>query len=140
MSVNNQVLAASEKFYDALNKMAAGDAAPMSSVWVTDASVSAHHPIGGRDQGYDAVIASFTKVSEIASGGEIRLKDQQIVAGTDMALETGVEVGKLVIAGHTAAIDHRVTNVYLLVGGTWKLAHHHTDQSEAMLEILKKLT
>ncbi|MGX9855352.1 nuclear transport factor 2 family protein [Limimaricola variabilis] len=140
MSANNQVLGASEKFYDALNKMAAGDAAPMSLVWVQSPEVSAQHPIGGRDQGYDTVIASFAKVAEVAGGGEIRIEDRQIVAGSDMAMETGVEIGTLVIAGQTAEINQRVTNVYRLVDGNWKLAHHHTDQSEAMLGILKQLS
>ena len=140
MSVKNQVLIASGNFYDALNKMAAGDAAPMTHVWAQNAEVSAQHPIGGRDQGYDTVIASFAKVAGIAGGGEIRIEDRQIFAGSDMAMETGVEIGTLVIAGHTAAINHRVTNVYRLVDGKWKLAHHHTDQSEAMLEILKQLS
>lgn len=140
MSANYKVRIASEDFYAALNKMAAGDAGPMSDVWVRGADVSAQHPIGGRDQGYDTVVASFAKVAEIAGGGEIRLEDRQIVTGAEMAVETGVEVGTLIIAGHEAAIHHRVTNVYRLLGDRWKLAHHHTDQSEAMLEILKKLS
>jgi len=33
-----------------------------------------------------------------------------------------------------------VTNVYRKVEGGWKLAHHHTDVSEAMLDVLKRLT
>jgi hypothetical protein len=57
-----------------------------------------------------------------------------------MAVETGVETGTLFIAGHEASNNHRVTNVYRQVGGNWRLAHHHTDVSEAMLEILKRLS
>jgi ketosteroid isomerase-like protein len=120
--------------------MAAGDALPMADVWARSDDVSAQHPIGGRDQGYDAVVGSFAKVADVAGGGEIRLTEQQIVAGSDMAVETGVEVGTLVIAGHTATIHQRVTNVYQRTGGDWKLAHHHTDLSGAMLDILKRLS
>ncbi len=139
MSRSNQLLAASARFYDALNRMAAGDATPMAEAWLRSKDVSAQHPIGGRDQGYDAVIASFTKVAGIAGGGDIKLEDQQIVAGSDMAVETGTESGTIVIAGHTAAIHQRVTNVYRISNGEWKLAHHHTDQSQAMQDILKRL-
>ena len=139
MSATTEVRDASQKFYDALNRMAAGDAAPMADVWVRDGAVSAQHPIGGRDQGYETVIASFAKVAEIAGGGEIRLVDQRIDIGSDMAVETGVETGSLVIAGHAATIHHRVTNVYRRQDGDWKLAHHHTDLSEAMLDVLKRL-
>lgn len=140
MSAMNEVLAASERFYDALNRMAHGDAAPMADVWLQSGQATAQHPIGGRDEGYDTVIASFAKVAAIAGGGDIRLMDQKIDAGSDMAVETGVETGTLVIAGHEAAIHHRVTNVYRRMNGEWKLAHHHTDLSEAMLGILRRLS
>jgi ketosteroid isomerase-like protein len=139
MSANEDIRAASARFYAALNSMAAGDASPMSDAWVKGFEVSAQHPIGGRDEGYDAVIASFTKVAEIAGGGEIKLLEQKIYAGSDMAVETGVETGTLVIAGHQATVHHRVTNVYRKIDGDWKLAHHHTDLSEAMLDVLKRL-
>ena len=140
MSTMNDVLAASAKFYDALNRMAAGDATPMAEAWARSGDVSAQHPIGGRDEGYDSVIASFAKVAAIAGGGEIRLLDGRIDAGSDMAVETGVESGRLVIAGHEAEVRHRVTNVYRRGQDGWKLAHHHTDLSDAMLGILKRLS
>lgn len=140
MSATNEVRAASARFYGALNSMAAGDPAPMADAWVRSDEASAQHPIGGRDEGYDTVVASFAKVAEIAGGGEIRLLDQKIDIGSDMAVETGIEAGTLVIGGHEATILHRVTNVYRRKNGGWKLAHHHTDLSEAMLNILKRLS
>lgn len=134
------VRSASKDFYDALNRMAEGDATAMTCVWATSGHPTAQHPIGGRDTGYDEIIGSFAKVAEIAGGGEIQLRDQTIEAGTDMAVETGVEIGTLVISGHETTINHRVTNVYRLQDGAWKLAHHHTDMSPGMLEILRQLS
>ncbi len=135
-----EVRAASARFYDALNRMAAGDAAPMADVWARSGDVSAQHPIGGRDRGYETVVASFANVAEIPGGGDISLVDQVIDAGSDMAIETGTETGTLVIAGHRATLDHRVSNVYRRVDGEWKLAHHHADLSEAMSDILRRLS
>ncbi|SPH24027.1 hypothetical protein DEA8626_03075 [Defluviimonas aquaemixtae] len=139
MSAKNDICSASERFYAALNRMTNGDAAPMAHVWARGGSVSAQHPIGGRDAGYDTVIASFSKLAEIAGGGEIRLVDQSIDAGSDMAVESGVETGTLIIGGREAPIHHRVTNVYRRESGEWKLAHHHTDLSPALIEILNRL-
>jgi ketosteroid isomerase-like protein len=119
--------------------MAAGDAAPMAEAWARTDDVSALHPIGGRDLGYDAVIASFSKVAEIAGGGQIRIEDQMLMLTDELAVETGVETGTLVIAGRSAAIHHRVTNVYRRANGEWKLVHHHADTSEAMSDIVKDL-
>ena len=140
MSATNEVRAASARFYDALNLMANGDATPMSLAWDRDGQVSAQHPIGGRDEGYETVIASFARVAEIAGGGDIRLLDQRFDVGSDMAVETGLETGTLIIAGNEVRIHHRVTNVYRRNDGDWKLAHHHADQSPAMLDILKRLS
>lgn len=136
----DEVRRASVAFYDALNKMAAGDDTAMQGVWIKGDAVTAQHPIGGRDIGSDTVLASFSKVAEIAGGGDIRLQDQLINAGSDMAVETGVEIGTLIIGGHEARIEHRVSNVYQRQRGAWKLAHHHTDLSPSMLEIVNRLT
>lgn len=140
MSDLTDIRAASAQFYAALNSMAAGDAAPMADAWVARDEASAQHPIGGRDEGHDRVIGSFRKVAEIADGGDIRLREQKITAGGDMAVETGVEQGTLSIAGHRASIDLRVTNVYLRSNGTWKILHHHTDMSDDMIGILRRLS
>jgi ketosteroid isomerase-like protein len=139
MSELTEVRAASSTFYNALNCMAAGDAEPMAEAWARTDDVSALHPIGGRDLGYDAVIASFSKVAEIAGGGQVRIEDQMLMLTDELAVETGVETGTLVIAGRNADIHHRVTNVYRRVNGQWKLVHHHTDTSAAMLDIVKDL-
>ena len=45
----------------------------------------------------------------------------------------------LVIAGHEAKLHRRVTSVYRNVDGDWKLTHHYTDLSEAMMDILRRL-
>lgn len=139
MSELTNVRKASSTFYNALNRMAAGDAAPMAEAWAPIDDVSAFHPIDGRELGYDAVIASFSKVAEIAGGGQIRLEDQMLMLTDELAVETGVETGTLVIAGRSADIHHRVTNVYRRANGQWKLVHHHTDTSAAMLDIVKDL-
>lgn len=140
MTAMSEVRAASARFYGALNRMAAGDASSTADAWLQSDEVSAQHPIGGRDEGYDTVVASFAKGAEIAGGGDIKLADQKIDIGTDMAVETGNEAGTIVIGGHEAAIHNRVTNVYRRKNGEWKLAHHHTDISEDMLSILKRLS
>jgi ketosteroid isomerase-like protein len=43
------------------------------------------------------------------------------------------------VAGERVAIEQRVTNVYRREGGEWRIVHHHTDVSPAMVEILSRL-
>lgn len=139
MSAEDEVRKASQQFYAALNRMANGDSSAMADIWSHGATVTAMHPIGGREVGWDAVRASFEQVAKVTSDGKIELKDQLIRVAGDVAYEMGVEQGRLKLAGHQAAIEHRVTNIYQRQAGAWKLVHHHTDTSPAMLEILTRL-
>jgi ketosteroid isomerase-like protein len=139
MSMENEVRKASQQFYAALNRMVNGNAAAMADVWAHSDTVTAMHPIGGRDVGWEAVRGSFEKVAQISTNGEVALKDQLIHIAGDTAYEVGIEQGQLKLAGHHANIEHRVTNIYQRVAGAWKIVHHHTDTSAAMLEVLSRL-
>lgn len=139
MTTEDEVRKASEQFYAALNRMAKGDSSELGGIWSHSATVTAMHPIGGREVGWDAVRASFDRVAQLASDGRVELKDQLIRIAGDIAYEMGVEYGQVTLAGQNASIEHRVTNIYERDGGTWKMVHHHTDTSQAMLDILSRL-
>jgi len=139
MASEDEVRVVSAKFYAAINGMAAGDAGGFSDVWSHDQSVTTMHPIGGKQTGWDAVRGSFEGVGEVASEGHVDLVDQRLVVGQDMAYETGYERGHVTIAGESVTIDQRVTNVYRREDGRWKMVHHHTDISPAMVGILQRL-
>jgi ketosteroid isomerase-like protein len=139
MATDNEVHKASEQFYAAINRMTNGDAGSLSDIWSHSATVTAMHPIGGRQVGWEKVRESFEQVAKIASAGRIRLEDQLIQVIGDLAYELGAERGQATFAGEQVALDHRVTNIYLHERGSWKIIHHHTDPSPAMLDLLKRL-
>lgn len=130
---------ASQRFYAALNQMANGDASAMADVLSTKRKVTTMHPIGGRDVGWEAVRSSFDQVADVAADGKIELHDQMIRVSGPMAYETGVEKGQFTFAGEPVSFEIRVTNVYQREGGEWKMVHHHTDTSEAMLDRLSRM-
>lgn len=139
MPTEDEVRKASQQFYAALNRMANGGSGAMADIWSHSATVTTLHPIGGREVGWEAVRASFEQVAQVASDGKVELKDQLIRVVGDVAYEMGVEQGQMKLAAHQAAIEHRVTNIYQRQAGAWKVVHHHTDTSPAMLDILKRL-
>jgi ketosteroid isomerase-like protein len=139
MSTEDEVRKASKQFYAALNLMANGDAGTLSDIWSHSASVTAMHSIGGRQVGWNAVRESFEQVADLASDGKLDLKDQLIRVDGDVAYEVGVEYGRFKLAGQQVSIEHRVTNIYQREAGVWKMIHHHTDTSPAMLEVLSRL-
>jgi ketosteroid isomerase-like protein len=139
MPAHDEVREASRRFYAALNRMLHGDPASLTEIWSHDAEVTTMHPIGGREVGWDGVRRSFEQVSTIASNGHVDLKDQRIEVVGDLAYEIGTEQGAADFAGESVSIGQRVTNVYRREAGAWKIVHHHTDLSPAMLDVLKRL-
>jgi ketosteroid isomerase-like protein len=139
MSTEDEVRGASAQFYSALNGMMDGDATRLADVWSHSETVTTMHPIGGEQVGWPAVRESFAQVAVLASGGHVELADQIIRTGEDLAYELGIERGQAKLAGETVPIEQRVTNVYRREAGQWKIVHHHTDISPAMLGILERL-
>ncbi|HXT37649.1 MAG TPA: nuclear transport factor 2 family protein [Chloroflexota bacterium] len=130
---------ASDRFYAALNAMANGDAGPMSAIWAHSGDVTTMHPIGHREVGWEQVRPTWEQVASIAGGGQIRLRDQLIRVGTDLAYEVAVEEGEITMAREPVAFNQRVTNIYRREGGEWKIIHHHSDPSPAANDLLSRL-
>jgi ketosteroid isomerase-like protein len=139
MTTEDEVRKASMQFYAGLTRMANGDSGALADVWAHSATVTAMHPIGGREMGWDAVKKSFEQVAQLASDGNVGLKDQLIQVSGDLAYEMGIEHGQFKMAGHPVSIEHRVTNIYQRQGGAWKMIHHHADTAPAMMEVLGRL-
>lgn len=139
MTTNDEVHAASDRFYSALSHMCNGDAKPMADVWSHGDGVSTMHPIGGCEVGWEQVSPPWKAVAEMSKGGEVRIDQQHIETIGDAAYEIGVEVGHIVIGGEDVKIGQRVTNVYRREGGAWKVVHHHADPSPAMLAALERI-
>ena len=139
MTIEDEVHAASEKFYAALNRMLNGDARSLQDIWSHSATVTTMHPIGGREVGWDQVRNSFEQVAELTTEGQVKLSEQFIQVVGDAAYELGVEHGRFALAGQPVAGDCRVTNIYRRESGTWKIIHHHTDTAPAMIDVLTRL-
>lgn len=139
MSTEDEVRNASNQFYAALNKMVKGSSQSLSDIWSHSSSVTTMHPIGGREIGWKDVWATWDQTAQVASEGQVRLEDQFIRVFGDLAYEIGVENAGFSIAGQKVTDKVRVTNIYQKENGTWKIIHHHSDLSPAMVEILHKL-
>ena len=139
-SPEDEVRAASERFYAALNRMANGDDGSIASAWSQGEAVTTMHPVQGRQVGWSQVRDSFHQFSLVASAGQIRLEEQAIKVAGDFAYELGCERGSLKLGGHPVQVDSRVTNIYRREAGDWKLVHHHSDLAPAMMAALDRLS
>lgn len=139
MSNEDEVRNASEQFYAALNKMVKGNPQSLSDIWSHDSAVTTMHPSGGRQVGWKDVWETWDQTARVASEGQVKLQDQFIRVVGDVAYEIGVENAGFTLAGQKVTDQVRVTNIYQKEDGTWKIIHHHSDISPAMVEVLNKL-
>ena len=139
MAAEDEVRQASDGFYAALNRMLNGDAGSLSEVWSHESDVTTMHPIGGRQVGWEQVRPVWEQVAHICSGGQVRLDDQLLRTGGDLAYEVGTERGEGTLAGQTVQLDQRVTNIYRREADGWKMVHHHTDTVPAMQDLVRRL-
>jgi ketosteroid isomerase-like protein len=139
-AVDGEIRHLSDSFYSALNELLNGNSSAMGAVWMQDATVTTMHPLGGMESGWDQVSAAWEQAASAFSAGQIRLLNQQIQAGADLAYEVGTEDGEATIAGQQIAFNHRVTNIYRRSNGEWRIAHHHADLSPEMVEIIRSLS
>ena len=138
MSAEDEVRAASAKFYAALNRMLAGDARSLGDIWSHSPAVTALHPIGDWHVGWDDVKSSFDKVAKASTGGQVSITDQLIRVAGDMAYEVGMEHAQFAVAGQPLTVHSRVTNIYRREQGAWKIVHHHGDKSPGISEALER--
>jgi PAS domain S-box-containing protein len=133
VSLQEAVMVANARFYDALAAMFDGDLSVMQEVWSHADDVSLQGPFGGRMEGWDAVESHFVKESKMGMAGRVHCMNPLWTVGTDMASVSCREVGEdMTVNGDPVAVDHRATNVFRLEDGEWKMVHHHTDMSPTL--------
>ncbi len=139
MSAEDEVRRASAEFYAALNRVANGDSGAMAQAWSREGTATTMHPIGGCERGLDEVLGSFVQVAGLASRGHVEIESQKFEVAGDLAYEIGHERGRITLGSHEVTVDHRVTNIYRRGAAGWKIVHHHTDVSPAMVQVLGRV-
>ena len=133
MSTEHEIRNVSTQFYAALSRMLNGDARALSDIWSHRSFVTAMHPLGGRQLGWTRVRKTWEQIAQRSSEGKVDLRDQLIRVIGDAAYEVGVEHVEAKLGGQKVAIEIRVTNIYQREAGAWKITHHHTDMSPALV-------
>ncbi len=138
MALEDEIRQASEQFYAALNRTINGDPEPMMEVWSHGSDVAIMPPSGGIVVGWEEVRTSWEQAAQTTFEGQVSQDDLVVVPlADDVAYTLGTEHGQAKLGEETVGIDWRVTNIYRREEGEWKIVHHHTDVSHALVEVLK---
>jgi ketosteroid isomerase-like protein len=121
-----------DQFYAAYTQVVNGDPEPMLALWSHAPYVSAMHTLGDTEVGWEKVEAEWRRVSGTITRGEIAFELLQEHGSGDLALVVGIESGAIEVNEQVVEFRIRVTNIFELQDGQWRVIHHHGDAIPAM--------
>jgi len=127
-AAEEEVLAANDQFYTALNTLFTGELAPMNAIWSHANDVTYMSPVGGFQVGWDAVRKDWEIQAALKLGGKLVASEMQVTAGRDIAAVSDIEKGEnLNVKGEIQKVSIRATNIFRKEDGQWKMIGHHVD-------------
>lgn len=125
--VTDEVRAAVDEFYSALNVMFTGDVGPMQEIWSHADDVTYMGPGGGFLVGWNRVLPEWKRQASLKLGGKVEPEEIQITVGRDLAIVSNYEIGENTVDGERQEVMIRATNLLRYENGKWKMIGHHTD-------------
>jgi uncharacterized protein (TIGR02246 family) len=114
---------AEQAFYDAFQR---ADLDAMMAVWAEDDEVYCVHPGGPRLTGLEQIRESWRQIFASGANMRIQLRGLQQLRGGLVAVHTLYEYITLIGEGGAPNVV-AVTNVYLNIGGGWRIVAHHAS-------------
>jgi NAD(P)H-dependent FMN reductase/ketosteroid isomerase-like protein len=105
-----------------------GDAAPLDAIVTRDGDATFFPPGGGFTSGATEVVTRYDADAKAFSpGGHTKLEVLQSGSSGHLAFWTGFQAFEGKIGGKDVAMRLRITELFRLEGGEWKLFHRHAD-------------
>jgi ketosteroid isomerase-like protein len=133
-----EVLAAAQRFYDAIEQMVSGKGLEsMRSAWHHTDYVTGGHPSGEWSRGWEEIWATWEVFAGFGAPDRGGSKISGLSANVfgDVAYTTCIFHASPGFGGEKLAC----TNVLQRIDGVWKIIHHHADKSPAMGAALERI-
>ena len=121
MSVEREVLAVNENFYQSFNR---GDLNLMQSVWAKKDSVVCIHPGWEVIRGFDGIIQSWENIFAGSENLEIKLSDIKVTDGGMVWVSCQENLFAMSMSGVQVSKVH-ATNLFEKIEDQWKMVLHH---------------
>jgi NAD(P)H-dependent FMN reductase/ketosteroid isomerase-like protein len=109
-----------------------GDAAPLDALVTREDPATFFHPKGDTVRGARAVQGRYDADAHAFSEGATGdLEILQSGSSGEIAFWTGLQHAEVSMQGKRVAMTLRITEVFRLEGGDWKLVHRHADMPQA---------
>lgn len=122
-----------EQLRAAIGRAATGDPSAIQALYSHRDDVTAFYGWGGYERGWHAVRDRWNWAASQFAGGTVAYQNLTTVVTPEMAYTTDVETFRVRLAGvaEPAEWSNRVTHIFRLEDGEWRLVHRHANRLEA---------
>jgi ketosteroid isomerase-like protein len=133
--------AAVAKLQAAMAEVANGDIAAIKAIYSHADDATSFYGWGGFEKGWDAVSKRWDWAGQQFKGGTVSYQNVTTVVTAELAYVTDVETFNVRVAGmdQPTQWSNRVTHVFRLEDGDWKLLHRHANRLEQQFEPSSRL-
>jgi ketosteroid isomerase-like protein len=127
------VLQAIERLHAAMNAAVSGDASAIKALYSHRADVTGFYGWGGYEVGWERVSRRWDWAAEQFKGGEpVTYQTLTTVITAELAYTTEIETIRVRVDGMDERTEwsNRVTHVFRLEDGEWRLVHRHANRLE----------
>jgi len=130
------------KLHAAMALVANGDIAAIKALYSHSDDATSFYGWGGYEMGWDAVSARWDWAAQQFKGGQVSYQNVTMVVADTLAYVTDIETFKVRVAGtdQPSEWSNRVTHIFRLEAGEWRLLHRHANRLEQQYEPGPRLT
>ena len=124
--------AAIARLHAAMAKVANGDISAIKALYAHSDDATSFYGWGGYEKGWDAVSKRWDWAGRQFKGGTVSYQSVTAVATAELAYATDIETFRVRMDGmdQPTQWSNRVTHVFRLQDGEWRLVHRHANRLE----------
>ena len=124
--------AAIARLYAAMAKVANGDISDITALYSHTDDATSFYGWGGYEKGWQAVSKRWDWAGQQFKGGSVSYENVTTVVSSELAYTTDIETFEARMEGmeQPTRWSNRVTHIFRLEGGEWRLVHRHANRLE----------
>src|SRR5262245_35755115 len=129
------------RLHAAMAKVANGDTSEIKALYAHTKEATSFYGWGGYEKGWDAVSQRWDWAGRQFQGGTVSYANVTTVVGTELAYATDIETFEVRVASmdQPTQWSNRVTHIFRLIDGEWRLLHRHANRLEQQYEPAPRL-
>ena len=133
--------AAVARLHAAMAKVANGDTSDIKALYTRHDDATSFYGWGGYEKGWDAVSERWDWAGRQFNGGTVSYRNVTTVVTAGLAYATDIETFRVRVNGMDQPTEwsNRVTHIFRLEQGEWRLVHRHANRLEDRYEPSSRL-